>query len=325
MPKSGGKSDLGMMTLKVVGVVLTLALFLILLLPRAQPMEQFSQPPTGFSSTGQLKALDSVRTGTSARYAMFDEDMKQGDPLLSDQFNLLLAKRCYQFHVKEDELAESFKALKQKSIPVEEGEFRFELNAKAKNNLMNTESYVLDILEKFKAKIGGKPVKGPVFAIVSQVPYYKNDSGGVLPVQFSAHEYHLKPYNVFKSKDGGYVKIKVAVLFPAYEANSGSIRHRLLPEAIRSSAEKKTEYLQSLIIDILKEKEVIRKYCFLECADNPSLLCGCHTSPNESSCLAPKRDATTDAEKSKPVESHYVVMYQVNKKNAQIALRGLLA
>lgn len=324
MPRRKGSSSI---LLKVLGLFLILAVFLILLLPRNTPpnVEKFSQPPTGFSSTGQMMALDSLSGSVTNRYAIFDNDMKKGQALLQDQFNLLLAKRCYQFHVRDDELSAAYKELEKKSIPVLRQEFTYQLGENAQKNRSNTETAVFDILEKFKTKLGGKPIKGPIFAIVSQVPYYRNDAGGVLPVQFYAEEYHLKPYNVFKDKTKGYVTTKVVVLFPAYEANSGSLRERILPEAIRSSEERRMEFLQALIIDILKDKEVIRRYCFLECADNPSLLCGCYSEPNQSSCLAPKRDANTEEERSKPTESHYVVMYSVNKKNAQVAARGLIA
>lgn len=304
--------------LKLIFVFILLAILLILLIPKSR--EHFSLN-TGISSISMLKGVmgDSPITNMN----QFDDELVRNQSILSDQHSMLIAKRCYQFRAEtNDESSEPLLRLMDANIPVDTMTFTYN-TGDAEPPTMSDK--VLKLLGQMKQKLGGVAIAGPVFVLVGQTPYYRNEQCGMMPVQFYASDYLLKPTNVVTEQSGKcadrekpYMKVYLLAIYPAYLADT--LQRRIIPQIYENSADRTTEYLEKLVMHILRPYESVKQYCFMECAADNALACGCVSSPNnpESMCLAPRRNANTAEEQQTPIKNHFLMMYTVNVRNSDI-------
>jgi hypothetical protein len=304
---------------QIIMVFLLLVIVFIMLFPKSKETFQLN---TGVSSIGMLRAKVDDNTDFLSKMRAFDSDMVANQSILSDQYNLLLAKRCYQFDVSKTELEGRMNQLKAAKIPVRSTEFIY-YPKRTSNPTIASET--VKLLTMIKKQIGGMPMQGPVFVMVSQAPYFRNDKCGMMPVQFYADDYSMKPLNKSvedfdkcKGEEEPHIKIKLWAIFPAYHETSMALR--IIPQHAAGSDNNTAKYLEKLVMDVMNQFETVKKYCFMECADDAGMVCGCYTSETgpKSLCMAPSNRPTTDAEKNTAVKSHFVMMYTVNTKNQTV-------
>lgn len=313
---------------KSVVIFLLIVILLILLLPRSHESlkETFtSGPSTGVSSLTKFKSYQDSNDTIAVKMNAFDKDLKDSRTF-SDQHALLQTKRCYQFELKEDTLTKSLMSLQKAKVVIR--------GQSIEGKSATVENTVLQILKKFKKEIGGRFIKGPVFVILSQEPFYRDEKCGLMPIQYYLSDYLFKPINIFvedkkhctQQYGEPQVVIHVACILPAYEDNRSSVKRRIIPNVHNKTLEQKNDYLEKIIINRMKNAEVIKDYCFMECLDEPDISCGCYTSDKKihSACIAPKVKPKNDADKMKVTKSHFMMLYSVNKNNRSIIENSLM-
>lgn len=179
------------------------------------------------------------------------------------------------------------------------------------NNFNDVNMKVLGLIEDFYSRTNRMPIKGQVYAVISQAPFYRDDANNFLAVQYNADNYLNKPTNVMKSNHTtGYPMIQFNgyLIFTAYT-------DKLVP--IRDVATRK-----KVVINIKKVFRQKENLCFITCPQHDNLPCGCGTQdkPYLSNCL----ESGNPSKMSSGQKYTYAVLYRVNPRFADMFARDVL-
>lgn len=192
------------------------------------------------------------------------------------------------------------------------------------NNFSSVTDHIVNVLARIRAANGtNHKLKGPIYVLMFQAPYYRDERSGVhgnnqvIHAQpFNIHEYGYKSSIILKDivenqpmwsmepKQG--VQFVFYIMCPMYDT---AYKLRLLSdEDAQSSIEACVGYWQ--------KQATNSPMCRLKCADHPGYTCGCinTNTPYKSYCLGPKDNQ--DRQNREFV--NYGSLFRVNENNPRI-------
>lgn len=270
--------------------------------------ERFDNPLTVLNATSSLDLYKQTNDPAS-----FDKAINMNYKTLSDYITgIMIYKRCYAMPNKK--LEDLMPMLK--NFP----------NAYSKqfgvytNNFKDIQQKIIDTLDTFRMNQPSQMIKGDVYVLLTQQPYYKNDDGTMISldaITLNDRGYGFTPKNINKQvKDTNPIYYTITLVFSAYKPDGTFVYCANLFQYIIDAWDR-TYYS--------KENQ-----CFLQCIDD-SKFCGCATgtatgmqpyasggggTPYSSMCLGPqlKDDGVTpDYTKPKQLPTTYLSLYIINK------------
>jgi len=144
----------------------------------------------------------------------------------------------------------------------------------------------------------GKRIKGPIYAMLSQAPFMRDEKGNVISVQYNIVDYNQSPVNVMKKGDDTNVRlfISVTLYFTRY---------------FKNRQERSNPYdLKGVLSGYISRKP----QCYLSCFnDIDNKFCGCinQTSPYVSKCVG----TPANGDLLKAAAANFRVLYLVNHRD----------
>ena len=229
--------------LTIVAVVLLLA-FVLLYLP--------AQIHESFVSSSQLVMRSQEKQGILAgdKVSALQSQFEKLNNLesLSDSNNLLKVKRCYQL---------PYTVTKRAVDTNEFGVYTTRFDGLFPSMTQIEERIVQEIVN-FKDSIPDDKIKGNVYALIFQVPYYKNDKGNPI----NAGYYTKDRFDFWPSAERSDVYYQVFVIFASYD---------------RYKDYQQDSTFECGILPILDKFASNDKQCYIRCK-NSNVACGCASS-----------------------------------------------
>lgn len=277
--------------LVIVAVVLVVT-FILLYLPM-QLRETFDMS----SSQLLMTATEEQGTLTTAESAASDVTLRnlQNTESLRDTDELLTVNKCYKFPYK----------LSPGDMSTQEfGAYTVQFNG-LYPSLSEITSRIVNEIVSFRQSITDEYIKGDVYVLLFQVPYYKNDRGNPIHVGYDTQLTDFFPSNL---RDTIYTQ--VFVIFGNYDAYK--------------------EYAEESLFDCVRTK-LNEKYasndqqCFIRCRLS-DMACGCASGAPGIYGNQPDKDAIPDADPlyyincidDKLKVSSYGMLYSINKQSSQV-------
>lgn len=231
-------------------VLLLVALAVFLLMPRREPFQEAADA----SKPQNISSRDLYRNRRDYEKAMDEINLARTD--LKDIF---IAHSCFQLPVKD--AMDTLNGLLAKQP------FLYKTWTMSMTSLQDLTSRFQSEVTTLFERNGRKPLAGPLYAIIMQAPYYYDDDGTLLSIQFNAGSYALKPYNIMrKNLETPPLFAFAALLAPAYNSNDTMLKGPLTTE----------EAVQRMkFLDPYRSKEL---QCFMECPNTKDTFptyCGC--------------------------------------------------
>lgn len=259
--------------------------------------ENFSDTP---SSLSLYKANNS---------STFDKKMKDYMNTLSDINDLLLVYGCginvgtapYGLDKYINSAIKNSKIYRTPLMSVSSNDFK-EVNSKIHHTILEFHDMT------------GAPIKGQIYVVISQAPFYRNDNNELVSIQYNAGEYLNNPTNLMTYKtsiSNPIIQYHICLLFTAYNENREYIEDQTIRRKVVENIKKKFRYKESS--------------CFLSCPNNKNLPCGCASQNKQdtnydSICLETRNDANMSAGE----KYTYAVLYKVNSKFADFTGREII-
>jgi hypothetical protein len=235
----------------------------------------------------------------------FQREIKASRDVIDDRDDVLHAQSCYQlpadginrFSIALTKSGVLFSEIKTLTFSGDE------IKSKIVQNVLDTQK-----------RIPGVIIRGPVYAFISQAPFYRDVTGREMSMQFTVNDYLLKPYNIMKATTPGEapppIYVTVYIVYAGY-----SINRRPTPKPLNID---KLSFQgvngRSVSIENLASRD---RMCRVECPKTSTtypMFCGCATGahPYSSTCLGPSNQVNKNADKV--VKSTFMFRYLVNPK-----------
>lgn len=290
-------------------IIIAVLLLLIIVFISVVPRKKYEY----FESLNPVTALagDSTQSYYYRATSLTDFDNK-----VSQNFNamvdyttsMLLMKRCYTIRetlLEEFEGWTSYIYIKNISVYT--------------NDFADVERKILDALIEFADRQSTGKIKGDVYALITQQPYYRNADGTEISLDSTTindrHNYNTPKYTGKAVIDDHPIYYSVRLYFAAYSTDGSYI-------ACKDGFYKAIEYLD-------QNSASNENQCFITCASNDSKFCGCatgtapgaseankaaareaNTTPYDSMCLGVNADPN---DKTKITPTSYFILYIVNQ------------
>jgi len=206
-------------------------------------------------------------------------------------------------------------------------------------------SKIVQSVLDMQSRLPSQRIIGPVHVLLTQAPFYRDDQGREMSIQYTIRDYLSKPYNVMR--DGGQqntedlppIFVTAFIVFAGFTSAreprlggpfnintlnlSAPQTAQQLSDAARAAQVARSAGIalpaqpvaaNALLLGRMQSRD---KLCFLSCpqasADYP-MYCGCATGtkPYASTCLGPTGSATVNADKV--AKSVFLFGYTVNPK-----------
>lgn len=291
-------------------IIIAVLLLLIIVFISVVPRKKYEY----FDSLNSLTAFGSDSTEsyyyTATSLTDFDNKVSQNFNAMVDYTSsMLLMKRCYAFpetilNTIEENIDST---IYQKNLTI------------YTNDFADVERKILDTLIEFANRQPTGKIKGDVYALISQQPYYRNADGTEISLDSTTinerHNYYSPKYTGKAVIDEQPIYYVVKLYFAAY-ASDGS--YMGCTDRFYSGMQ---------ILDATNASN--ENQCFITCANDSGKFCGCatgtatnpsrlninaareaHTSPYDSMCLGVNRDPN---DKTKITPTTYFILYIVNQ------------
>ena len=280
----------------ILWIVLIIIIGSILLIPRKITNEGFEILRGFTSETIYRDTKDIVKYDARAKDAGFMDT-------IDDRTDELIMKRCYQYaNVTIDDI---IKKTNNGDIAIRPFTLITSNFAEVKNKI------ILDIETVHDTVVNG-PIYGPMYALIFQVPYYKNAQGQDISLQsFNVSTYNFQPaYDERNLNAQQPIYYYVQMIYSRYNS-----AWRLGQDDL--FAKNSMSYLD-------KNNTSFEPQCFMVGAgntDGPNKFAGCASSKasvngmNTSTCLGPKQNNNllqSDASDKKNTVSSYGILYTIN-------------
>lgn len=185
-------------------------------------------------------------------------------------------------------------------------------------SFQDVEARIVQEVEAVFQQNSRKPLQGPVYAILMQAPYYFDESGQLISIQFNADSgYNLQPYNTMTpEKTYPNIFLHVWLCFAAHD-KANPLRTVSLPDAVAR-------------MQWMAPYRSHHSKCFMSCIGSNNAYptyCGCVTvkqgangSPYDAKCLGP----TTDFKHNGQL-SGFGMVYALNDLYAPFFKKQMLA
>jgi len=238
------------------------------------------------------------------------------EPAFADAKNTLMYRACVS-------ITDDNRTFEQKDMAdyVAKADFYIDVKQIRTQTFENVLKSIRDTVETVR-KVNGDAhrIKGPVYALLFQAPYYRDERSGVatkeddrvIHVQpYSLQEYNWRSSVILRdmvkgapltSMDApGGVAISIYTLFPLYDTSQ---------RAKNIAPEQRDELINNCLNNWLQHS-VTRKACNIKCADSDGYICGCLNTdaPYKAYCMGPK----TQKDAKNKAYVTYGVLYRVNE------------
>lgn len=287
-----------------------------MLAPRAAREAFLSGGPNvgvGVSSTGLF-----AQSGTLAAYR---ENLKKFSDVRDDASDALIAETCYQ--LPPDAIALLDAALTASGTLYSKLQmFTFsgdEIKTKIIQNVLDTQK-----------RLKEQRVEGPVHVLLTQAPFYRDNEGREMSIQYTIRDYLSKPFNIMRNggpktaADVPPIFVTAFVVYAAYTSDAAKryggpldlnalnltkprTARELANAAIQADLMRRmgrtaAEAAPAATDVVLGRAQSYDKLCFIGCQQTSTsypMFCGCATgtTPYASTCLGPTGNATVNADK----------------------------
>lgn len=237
------------------------------------------------------------------------------EPALADAKNTLLYRACVSI---KDEARDFQDRMKQYMNTADFYVTAFHTRTNSFESVMRDIRTNVADLCKFNGE--GHRVKGPVYALIVQAPFYRDlrtgvtdimgEDGQIIHVQpFSLAEFNWLPAVVLRDKSAPYqpmenadgIAVSVYIMYPLYEPSR-------LPKNV--APEQREQFVNSCLNHWLQHS-VTKAACKIKCPNHDGYICGCLNTdtPYKSFCLGPSKPT----DKKDKAFVTYGVLYRVNE------------
>lgn len=280
-------------------IILIIILIVILLIPRKIINENF-EILRGFTSETIYRDLKDI--------SKYDKRMTDIDFMstIDDQKDELIMKRCYQipnFKIEQMQMKKD-DPCKLRTFDIVTSDFTEVIN-----------KIVLNVQEIYDTRVKGL-IHGPIYVLLSQIPYYKNDKGEDIALQsFNTSSYQFSPYlNETNVNNTSAIYYKCIIYYSRYSRG-----WRLNEEDL---------FKKTLMTYLDRNNTSFEPQCYIKgvgASSGPLKYGGCASSDgtikvdnkpiNSAKCLGPKPGNNllqTDNTDVKNTPSTYVILYVLN-------------
>jgi hypothetical protein len=242
---------------------------------------------------------------SAADQAAFDKEIYAARDVIDDRDDVLHARDCYQFPADgTNRLSAGLRRI---------GVLFSEIKTLTFSGDEIKSKIVQEVLDTQK-RLPGDIIRGPVYAFITQAPFYRDPSGREMTLQFTVNDYLLKPYNIMKATAPGEmpppIYVTIYIVYTGYNA-----RRQRLPQPMNLYQLPVQSISGGYVsIQTLRSRD---KMCKMMCPQTSSeypMFCGCATGthPYNSTCLGPTNEANKNVDKV--VKSTFIFGYLVNQK-----------
>lgn len=291
-------------------IIIAVLLLLIIVFISVVPRKKYEY----FESLNPITALAGDSTQSyyyrARSLTEFDNNVSQNFNAMVDYTtSMLLMKRCY--------------AMREKLLQEFENDIRDPVYIKKisvyTNDFADVEQKILDALIEFADRQPTGKIKGDVYVLISQQPYYRNADGTEISLDSTTinerHNYNTPKYTGKAVIDDHPIYYSVILFFAAYGIDGSYM------------ACKDGFYRTMQLLD--QNNVSNENQCFITCANNDNKFCGCatgtapgasddnktaareaNTTPYDSMCLGINADPN---DKTKITPTTYFILYIVNQ------------
>lgn len=285
-------------------VLLVLIASALLLIPRKK--ESFVDIDTTLALPSSRTLFRSAKSNVD-----YDKSYKDMFNTLNDRDDLLHVHRCYQLppHAAGSLVREM---VMRNKIATQHFKIMTSSFAHIRERIVAS---ILQFKERMGSNGAAGPLKGPVYAFISQAPYYVDDKGRPMTIQYHINEYIFKPHNILNSNASQAVMVHVTLIFPGYTMTMN-------PNPMERRTPRITARAQALPIGnanvygrALKTFESRNNKCFIECIQESITYCGCATgkTPYQSTCLGPSAKKKYQEE-----PATFAMLYKINPQYGRL-------
>lgn len=279
--------------LSIVAVILILTFILMFVLPKIAVRENFA-------SSAQLLMKSQNNQGflSSDSLNKFDRDVAtaHGVGSLNDSNGLLLIKRCFQMPGKLPNVLQQNSVNNAYNVTFE-GLF---------STMVQVEDRIVQEIIKFKDIIHATSpvIKGKIYVLIYQVPYYKNERGN--PINVSYYTGDILDFQPSNSRND--IFYRVSVIFANYS---------------RSKEYLPTSVFETMDLPQMEKYASNDKQCFVRCVHS-DVMCGCTSSdpgmyPDDRQYVAQCLGRASPTDKSQMTPASFLVLHVVNPSYALVS------
>jgi len=321
-------ASLPMLTRIVVGLLVLVAAS-YMLAPRSVREAFIASDPEGTGVSSTAIFVKSSNLGT------YRKNLSKLNDVRDDANDVLVADTCYQLPANGIALLEN--ALRRSGT----------LYAKIQTLTFSGDEIKSKIVQSVldtQQRLPNQRIDGPVSVLITQAPFYRDDAGREMSIQYTIRDYLSKPYNVMRNGGqqsrgevppifvtafvvfSGYTSTNEARLGGPVDINRFNLRApptaQQLADAARAASVARSAGIappaqpvaaNALLLGRMQSRD---KLCYLSCpetsADYP-MFCGCATGtrPYASTCLGPTGSAIVNADKV--AKATFLFGYKINK------------
>lgn len=232
----------------------------------------------------------------------FDNQMKSLKVALNDKENLLHVYGC------GIALGKSPTALHDYVSKIAKGLYTYTLNDDAMyaNNIESVTKLIEQKIDEFYQTIAqGKPIQGQIYVLLSQAPYYRDDDGNPLSLQYTASQYGFQSTNVFRENTSSIhpnIKFHGYMIFTAYNSKGNLIQNK--------------QIRKEKVMNIKRNCRQKQTLCFMKCPQSLNMPCGCASQDIDDVNNIPYLSTCLDSGKPTPMSEGYpytyAILYRVN-------------
>lgn len=271
---------------------------LLLLVPQVYKIERFA---TAVPTPTQIVPTSVDLFKLTNTYAEFDRQMKERRNTLGDRDELMSFNRCYRF--PKGSMNDLARNLESRNYAI----VRASLHTAS---FPEVQTRIIQEVIKFKDRLPAQKIEGDVLVFISQSPYFVDNQGRTMTVQYHINQYVFKPYNITaQASIDEPLDINILIVFTKYDKQRRVVAAR--PE----------------INTLLASYESRDQKCKIECTHENNLFCGCANKgsvggdpKNTAVCLG------VDPERpQQEVRTDFVISYKINKLFDAFVLAGAFA
>lgn len=238
----------------------------------------------------------------------FESDMKTLFTTLNDNDDMLLMAGCYQLPPNNRSMFP--KDCLQTSATLYTASFD------------EVRSKIMSMLLELKARNKGTNLADPVYVLIEQAPYMRDDKGNVLSMQYNVRSYMFEPVNIMRTGASAEdlkrpLFVRITIFLTKYYNNMSP---RLTPQDIRMT-----------LFPYRSKKD----QCYIGCiGDTSGSFCGClnrdvvngDNKSYASKCSStpiPVNGGTVDMTKN--VEADFAILYTLNTRASSIVSLNIFA
>lgn len=262
---------------------------ILLLTPQVYQIERFAAAPTAMPSVAEKIVPTSIDLFKITKsYAEFDRQMKERRNTIGDRDELMTFSRCYQMPMGTN-IARNLENMNYATVS-------FKLHTAS---FAEVQTRIIQEVLKFKDRLATQKIEGDVMVYISQVPYFIDDQGRTMTVQYHINQYVFKPYNITNPESMDEpLDISVVLAFTKYDKRGGLVKNA-----------------RKDLVTLMRPLESRDQKCKIECTHENNVFCGCANKgrrggapKNTAICLGP------DSKKpQQEIRADFVIGYKINK------------